>query len=63
MLQALGKEEATTRKLTDSLMAVTAGTKHDNSFSHEYDVRKVQKENPTVFMPVQAINDDNRRVE
>ena len=63
MLQASGEGEATTRKLTNNFMTMTAGTKHKGSFSHKYAVRKARQDNQTVFMPVQAINDDNCRVE
>ena len=63
MLQASGEGEATTRKLTDTLVSLTAGTNHEGSFDPDYAVKKTRRLNPAVFAPVNAINDDDRRIE
>lgn len=63
MMQASGEGEATTAKLKRTLTAMTAGTKHEDTFNNEYAVLKARRLYPEVLCPVSAINDDDRRVD
>lgn len=63
MMQALGEGKATTAKLSRTLFAATTGTDHEGTFNHKYAVERARREHPALFQPVQAKNNDDRRVE
>ena len=63
MMQASGEGEATTAKLCRVLAAATTGTEHAGKFNSKYVVERARRDNPHIFQPRKAINDDDRRVE
>ena len=63
MQQASGTGEVSGKSMAHDIYALTVGTKYEGTLDPTYAVRKARNENPAMFNPVMAKNDDDRRVE
>ena len=63
MSQAAGAGEVTSRMLKNSIVAATAGTKHEGNFNARYVASCSRFLHPEVFHPVMALTNEDRRVE
>ena len=63
IMQAAGQGEANYRNMSKIILAMTAGTEHEETLDTKYVFFKARATHPKVFTPVLTKNDDNRQID